>query len=177
MKKVYVTLKTKGDVYWMENLTEVPTDLDMIDLSMELYELEDEGWLCGDLYEVPLGLEDVEVYVGDDPNEEGEDITKKKGKYLKTKEYFSKVLGLKAPFYVRCINIGCEVTGVYEIELQDDEEFDPKKLQLLKSDYELLFIPYGIIMDYVYYDGKKIVNEVDTEYRDKGYWDAEIYNQ
>ena len=44
----------------------------------------------------------------------------------------------------------------YEIELEDDEEFDPKKLQLVKSDYEVSFLPYGIIVDYIMYDGKKI---------------------
>ena len=35
------------------------------------------------------------------------------------------------------------IEDMFEIELSDDEEFDQKKLQLVKSDYEVDFLPYG----------------------------------
>lgn len=40
--------------------------------------------------------------------------------------------------------------------LIDDDNFDPKKLQLIKSDYELDFLPYGIMIDSIMYDGKVV---------------------
>jgi hypothetical protein len=51
--------------------------------------------------------------------------------------------------------------------MEDDEEFDPKKLQLIKSDYEVEFLPYGIVTDTIVYDGKEILMDNETEYKDK----------
>ena len=161
MKNVYVTLMGDGNVYQFENLTDkesynrVPID------DMGLYHLEEDGWLDGNLYEIPVILSNLEVILstGDEPvwsvDDEGSiDITKKKGKYIKSETYF-KDMGFESPFYV---NDGgsIRVCEVFKIELEDDEEFDPKKLQLVKSDYELNFLPYGIIVTYIIYNGKVI---------------------
>ena len=54
----------------------------------------------------------------------------------------------------------------YTIELEDDEEFDITKLQLVKSDYEHELFPYFIIADYIIYDGKEI--GADAELWDYG---------
>ncbi len=45
------------------------------------------------------------------------------------------------------------------ITLNDDEEFDAKKLQLVKTDYELGFLPYGILTDIIMYDGEVVISE------------------
>ena len=161
MKNIYVTLLGEGRVYQFENLTDkdsynsVPIDC------MGLYELEEEGWLDGNLYELPFISTNLRVLLSTgnevvwDVDDDGTvDITKQKGKYIKSTTYF-KELGFESPFYV---NDGgdTEICEVFRIELEDNEEFDPKKLQLVKSDYELNFLPYGIVVDYIMYDGKKI---------------------
>jgi hypothetical protein len=64
----------------------------------------------------------------------------------------------------------------YDIELEDDEEFDPKKLQLVKSDYEVSFLPYGIITDYIIYDGKRI-DYIDFFECDEKYPESFIYDE
>lgn len=183
MKTVIITVKGKGPIYWMENLME-PENYENVPLDEEFWDLEDEGYLDGDLYELPLILEDVQVLQSSNPekpvwdlDDEGAiDITKKKGKYVLTKNYFSGVCGLNAPFYYTQRNF-CEIYETFSIELQDDEEFDPKKFQLIKSDYELDFLPYAIISTTAMYDGKVILADPGDGYNDKGDCDSGIYNE
>ena len=52
----------------------------------------------------------------------------------------------------------------YTIELNDDEEFDSRKLQLVKSDYEFSFLPYGIVSEYLMYNGVEIGRDDDQEW-------------
>lgn len=167
MKQVWITVKGKGDVYWMENFTETPDNWDDIDLN-DLWELED-SWLDGNLYENAMLLELEGVYVGKEEWEEAEDITKKKGKYIKRTDIFKGDQGLTPPFYVRCINSGTEICNTFCIEIEDDEDFDPNQLQLVKSDYEVEFLPYGIVSDCIIYKGEKIYSNNEVEYRDKGW--------
>lgn len=89
---------------------------------------------------------------------EGTDITKKKGKYIKDIP-FTKILtsGGINPLTDGFIAQGTE-SQEYTIETNFDipvseEEFDPKKLQFIKSDYEFSEYPYGILADRVLYDG------------------------
>ena len=76
---------------------------------------------------------------------------------------------LTPPFYVRCINGETEIGNTFCIELEDDEVFDPKQLQLVKSDYEVEFLPYGIVSNHIVYKGKEIVMYDEDGYRDKGW--------
>ena len=170
MKQVWITLRGRGDIYWMENFTETPDNWEDIDLD-EFYTLEDEGWLNGDLNEIGFILDLEGVYVGDEMFSEDEDITKSKGKYIKRTDVLKKDYKLTPPFYVRCINGGTEIVNTFCVELEDDEEFDPKQLQLVKSDYEVEFLPYGIVSDTIIYKGKEILMDNETEYRDKGWND------
>jgi hypothetical protein len=163
---IWITLKGKGDVYYTENFAETPDNWDDIDLE-DFWWLENE-WLDGNLYETALIMELEGVYVGQDEWEEAEDITKKKGKYIKRTDIFKSDQGLTPPFYVRCINGGTDICNSFCIELNDEEEFDPSQLQLEKSDYELEFLPYGIVSQYIIYKGEKIHSYSETEYRDKG---------
>lgn len=166
MKQVWITLKGTGEVYWFENFTEEPTDWDMLPMD-DFYEMEDDGWLDGSLNEVAFMLELESVYVGNEGFEEGEDITKKKGKYIKRDDVLKKDYKLSAPFYVMPYNMRAYIENTFCIELEDGEEFDPKKLQLIKSDYEVEFLPYGIVSDTIVYDGKEILLDNECEYRDK----------
>lgn len=183
MKTVIITVKGKGPIYWMENLME-PENYENVPIEEEFSDLEDEGWLDGDLCELPLILEEVQVLQSSDPekpvwdlDDEGAiDITKKKGKYVLTSNYFSGVYGLNAPFYYTQRNF-CEIYETFSIELQDDEEFDPKKFQLIKSDYELDFLPFAIAARMAMYDGKSIFADPSDGYRDKGDYECGIYNE
>lgn len=166
MKQVWITLKGTGQVYWFENFTEEPTDWDMLPMD-DFYQMEDDGWLDGSLNECAFMLELESVCVSNDPFEEGEDITKKKGKYIKRDDVFKNDYKLRAPFYVMPYNMGAYIENTFCIELEDDEEFDPKQLQLIKSDYEVEFLPYGIVTDEVLYKGNRIVTDDCPEYKDK----------
>lgn len=89
----------------------------------------------------------------------GENLVKKKGKYIKTKEFFHNLWSDESdhplPVEVHTRTFSGDYPQ-YEIELEDDEEFDIKKLQLVKSDYEFDQCPYWIIADYIMYDGRQI---------------------
>lgn len=182
MKTVLITVKGRGPVYWMENLND--PDYERIPLDEDLITLEEDGWLDGGLYELPLILEDVQLLQSSDPTEpvweiddEGAiDITKKKGKYILVNDYFSGDCKLKAPFYYSQRNY-CNIYETFCIELQDDEEFDPKKFQLIKSDYELSFLPYAIITSCAVYDGKLISADTSEGYNDRGDFDTSIYDE
>lgn len=183
MKTVIITVKGKGPIYWMENLND-PENYENVPLDEELWDLEDDGYLDGDLYELPLILEDILVLQSSNPekpvwdlDDEGAiDITKKKGEYILTNNYFSGVCELKAPFYYTQRNF-CEIYETFSIELQDDEEFDPKKFQLIKSDYELDFLPFAIAARMAMYDGKSIFADPSDGYNDRGDYDNGIYNE
>lgn len=84
---------------------------------------------------------------------ENEEPIVKKGKYVLEKEYFAQFV--KEPFIVqRCDSTYAEFD--YDIELCTGEEFDPMKLQLIKSDYEVEFLPYGIITGCIWYNNRPI---------------------
>ena len=168
MKEVYVTLRGRGEVYWMENFANTPDDWNNIDLD-DFWTLEDKGWLDGDLHEIAFILDLEGVYVGEEEWSEDEDITKEKGKYIKRIDILKKDCNLTPPFYVRCINGETEIGNTFCIELADDEVFDPKQLQLVKSDYEVEFLPYGIVSNHIVYKGKEIVMYDEDGYRDKGW--------
>lgn len=110
-----------------------------------------------DEYYATYGMENIEaLYINGNTNE---NLVKQKGKYIKTKEFFHNLWKedgehpLPVEVHVRTFNGDYPE---YTIKLEDDEEFDIKKLQLVKSDYECEPFPYFIIADYIMYDGKKI---------------------
>lgn len=156
MKRVFIALEGRGPVYWMQSLNE-GVNVEDVDLEMDQCDLEDEGVLDEDLNEVALILEDVKVgyYEGEEPpvKELWTDITKQKGKYVLVSDYFSAFKRKTQPFWVHQVN-ECDIWELFCIELNDDEEFDPKKLQLIKSEYELQILPYAIASDLIMYDGR-----------------------
>ena len=98
-------------------------------------------------------------------NDGEENLVKEKGKYIKTKEFFHYLFRSdgEQPLPVHCEEQNLYDSEVgYTIELDGNEEFDIKKLQLVKSDYEIQEYPYWIVADYVMYDGKRIDYDVDV---------------
>ena len=118
-----------------------------------------------DLYSYNIILSNVEVFAN------GEDITKKKGKYIKTYPFTKDIVEgfecdpeAKNMLYRKADN---DDDWDFEFEFEipvSPQEFDPKKLQLIKSDYEFNEVPYAILADVIIYDGKEYRTEDDFDY-------------
>lgn len=110
-------------------------------------------------------MQGIEVYAND------EDITKKKGKYIKGRfitEDMKKVFGEdfeNEDILYKCVSSLPEFTKEYELPIEISD-FDPKKLQLKKSDYEFSEFPYLIMTDEIIYDGVPY----DTISEPEDYW-------
>lgn len=134
-------------------------------------------------YYITGGWDSVDsLYVND--NEE-ENLVKKKGKYVKTREYFHDLFKVDGehPLPVEIHYKHYEDQELeYVIMLEDDEEFDIKKVQLVKSDYEIELFPYFILCDHILYDGKEIQSNDDYNAwgnycpEDKMYNEATVYD-
>ena len=129
----------------------------------EEYTDESDVFACN--YYVTGAWDKVEALYVDD-NEE-ENLVKKKGKYVKTREFFHHLFSEDGdhPLPVKIhYKHYYEQELEYVIELEDDEEFDIKKVQLVKSDYEVEEFPYFILCEKILYDGKEI--ESNNEFND-----------
>ena len=109
------------------------------------------------------------LYVDGD---EEENLIKKKGKYVKVGDYFHGLFSEKGchplPVEVHLRETHGSDRFSYTVELADDEEFDIKKVQLVKSDREIECCPYFILAEHILYNGKVVaVNEID-EYMKTG---------
>lgn len=104
---------------------------------------------------------------------EDEIMIEKKGKYIKTTEYFAEFI--QEPFVVQHSD-STYAEYEYSIELMDDEDFDPLKLQLIKSDYEVEFLPYGIITGTIMYDGRAIPTDTECCFDEYAESDCFLYN-
>lgn len=166
MKTVVIAVTGNGRSFIFKNLKDTTIDISDYD-GNSLESLEEEGLLVGKCYDPDIIISDIKVVIR---NDEGEDIdiTKKKGKYIISETYF-KEMGLIVPHFAQVKNLNEYIICEYEIQLNDDEEFDPKKLQLVKSNYEYEFLPYGIMTEYIVYDGKKFgYDTVDSITDDRG---------
>lgn len=170
MKTIKVTLTGHCEVFRVaEPIVDITSD------AVESYDYMDDmsndGMVGEDIIELSFiknigrltwreynGEQDEEDREFGEPLENEEPIVKK-GKYVKTGEHFAEFV--KEPFVVqRCDSTYAEFD--YLIELDDNEEFDPMKLQLIKSDYEVEFLPYGIITGCIMYDGRAIPTDTET---------------
>lgn len=121
----------------------------------------EEGEEFNDVYYVTYGWDKVnEMRVdGVEGIDNEENVVKKKGKYVKTREFFHDLFSEEGehPLPVEIHDrYYYGVQASYILQLPDDEEFDIKKVQLVKSDYEVELYPYFIIANYILYDGKKV---------------------
>lgn len=144
MKKINVTISGICNVYWIESIL----DMDRLDTDKTVFQLEEE-----EITDMDSFLEAVVIKSGLEVEVDGVPISKK-GKYIKRKDYYSKLI--TNPSVANLMYSEKYLTQEFEIELEDGEEFDPMKLQLVKTDYELDFIPYGILTSVIVYNGKEI---------------------
>ena len=136
--------------------------------SQSLYN-EDEDFFGN--YYLTCGWETVEdMYINTDDvyfADEADNVVKKKGKYVKVRDYFHKLWGKDSdhPLPVEChTRQYSNCCADYMIELEDEEEFDIKKVQLIKSDYEVSEFPYFILANKILYDEKEIYTEDTDDY-------------
>lgn len=137
---------------------------------------EEEGF--NDLYYFDACWDELDaLYV--DGNEE-ENLIKKKGKYVKDNTYWHDLLSedgdhpLPVEMHTRHFQ---PVEADYNIGLADDEEFDIKKVQLVKSlEFDTFDIPYYICAMFILYDGKKVMTYDFDDYcpEEKCYNEFEI---
>ena len=162
MKTVLVRLEGLCDVYLIDKLNEGVDPSEIEDFTY-LWELEDEGLTNGDMREYCF-MKTINKLSYSVDGAEPIDIVKK-GKYINTKDYIAE--DFMPPYVVQHSDAG---DGVYEypVELADEEEFDPMKLQLEKSDYEVEFLPYGIITSHIWYDGKPVGTDTEGNWGDTG---------
>lgn len=180
MKTIVIKIVGDGEWFFADRFTD-PQNYNNIPSDKDYWELVEEGLVEGEHYELPIILENLKVLLYEDyesaetdyDNELGLDLTKMKGKYIKTKTYFEDN-GFKSPFmYGR--NGFEQFEFIYEIELEDGEVFDPKKLQLIKTDYELEFYPYAITTKIKY--GERFYTYLNAEIHDNvDYYLDEVYD-
>lgn len=125
-------------------------------------------------YFFTLGWQKIDAMYIDD--NEDVNVVKKKGKYVQTRNYFHKLFAddgyYPLPVDVHLCSTGGGDTFSYIINLEDDEEFDIKKVQLINSDYEISPCPYFILVEKIMYDGKEVpLNPDEEEYY--GYYGIE----
>lgn len=131
-----------------------------------------------DFYEestITYFLDNIKVWRGNEEMDESglprlSDITGDKGKYIRSKTVSKEIVKDCSD----AIELGyghCEV--YFKVRLDEYEDFNPKYLQLIKSDYEFKFLPYGIMGTVIEYRGEKVYAEFmnkDIEY------EYELYN-
>lgn len=100
----------------------------------------------------------------------GQEITKSKGKYVNCYPFSEEVVN-RFKLEPTSEHIVFRMADVddwefdFEFELPiGPKDFDPKKLQLIKSDYECREIPYAILADAILYDGKLYWTDDDYDY-------------
>lgn len=140
---------------------------------MELDIHEDETF--NDLCDTTFGMDNLTaLYVNEDREN---NLIKQKGKYHFNNGFFH-VLWNEQAIHPLPVEVHMRVLKgnypTYTVELEDGEEFDIKKLQLIKSQYEAAAIPFWIIADYIYYDNHKVEADpslwdlgIDGKYHDK----------
>ena len=105
-------------------------------------------------------LEELHVNDGED------NLIKKKGKYATTDKYFHELFSDEGdhplPVDIRTVSLPTEVF-TYWVEIPDNEEFDLKKLQLIKSSYEVERFPYFIPADCILYAGKPFETNISAD--------------
>lgn len=149
MKTVTIKVTGYGSIYRVLPIA----DEVRFDIDNDYMEMIDEGILDeNEMREIPVILSGVEVYADDE-------LIEKKGKYINRKDYYSDRIS-NPSFAYRC-NEEIELTNTFDIDLEDGEEFDPMKLQLVKTNYELEFIPYGILTNMIVYNGEEISGNDD----------------
>ena len=167
MKTVTIEINAEGIVLQFGELLDKTTEAGVVESYDSWDALVEDGIIHEDWIELYFmkTIDKITYKVKD-----GEEIEiTKKGKYIKKDDYI--LSRVELPHVVHLAHASRYYTFRYYIELQDDEEFDPMKLQLIKSDYEVNYLPYGIVVYQIVYNG----GEVDVDENDicVGTWDED----
>ncbi len=132
-----------------------------------MHEEEEDFWSIN--YDLFYLVENIQIFA------DGEDITKQKGKYIVIPDLIhQEIFVADHPFPVE-FRIVHDVDFSATIDL-DVEDFDPKKLQLRKSVYELQEIPFAIDATHIVYDGKLYDLDFEDEWVDRwGYGESNTF--
>lgn len=178
MKTVIVKLCGQCDVVLLKYAgeEEIPTDLTSADVEQYDYidELEELGFheeTSGAFYmlkydrltwEDVTNCDDAEYYSREEgvmyPNEQP--ITQM-GNKIATWSYIKDYIYRGDDRFA--FQLADNVYGefVFEIQLADNEDFDPKKLQLIWAAHEIRVVDYGYVADRIMYDGKEYCHMTD----------------
>lgn len=159
MKEIIVRLTGHTEVFLIEHTVNgIELDAERFESYDYMRDLEDDGLVDEDMREIAF-LKEIDELSYSTDGETWTPITKK-GKYIRSKNYLAAVCHVEPPYAVQHSD-SCWADFEYRIELEDDEEFDPMKLNLDKCDYEAAWLPYGIITEYVWYDYRMITNRLE----------------
>lgn len=159
MKEVIVKLTGHTEVFLIESpVNGIELDAKRFKSYNYMRDLEDDGLVDENTREVAFIKEIDDLLYSYDGTRWFE--IARKGKYIKSKNYLSAVCHIEPPYVVQHSD-SCWADFEYRIELEDEEEFDPMKLQLDKTDHEAGWISYGIITEYVWYDKRMITNQLE----------------
>lgn len=184
MKNVYVTLTGEGCVWSFESVVrdpEILDNLDEIDLDKSVETLEDDGVLNCDLWELPFvsfyGI-NVLLSKGNEPvwDESDDDavVITKEVMMEFDDHYLRNECKLTMPLWCNNSLSEGEISECFCIELEDDEEFDPKKLTVVAvNGQELEQLDEYAVTTHIIYDGKKIPWEDPQGYNHDN-WEPDI---
>lgn len=158
-KEVIVRLTGHTEVFLIEHTVNgIELDAERFESYDYMRDLEDDGLVDEDMREIAF-LKEIDELSYSTDGETWTPITKK-GKYVKSENYLAAVCHVEPPYAVQHSD-SVWADFEYHIELDEDEEFDPMKLQLDKCNYEAAWLPYGIITQYVWYDNRMITNKLE----------------
>lgn len=114
-------------------------------------------------------------------NDEWVDITEQKGKYIKSK-FIREEIKNYLPYELMLQHSGNGWDIDFEFDIEHEGEFNPKLLQLIKSDHEFDTLPEGINAYSVMYDGEEFsandyLESPDWISLDKYYWAGDMYKK
>ena len=176
MKTVIVKLCGQCDVVLIKYAggEEIPTDLTSADVEQYAYidDLEELGF-CDEIHGAFYMLEYDRLTWEDVTNcddyysrEEGvmypnEQPITQMGKEIATWSYIKDYINYGDDCFA--FQLADNVYGefVFEIQLADNEDFDPKKLQLIWAAHEIRVVDYGYVADRIMYDGKEYCHMTD----------------
>lgn len=150
MKKITVMLYGDVEVFLIGRV-KGDVSFESVECYKSVRDLERDGFIDGDVRELVFMKDIISMSVSIDGSIYEIDVM---GEYFKSDDYFESKLG-GAPYIVQNSD-SSQYEFEYDIELGDGELFDPKKLQLVKSEGEVEFLLSDIVIDHVMYDGREV---------------------
>ena len=147
-------------------------DILAVDYCSQIYEFEED-------YNLICAWERIDALT---VNDSEENLVKAKGKYITTRTYLHELFSHIEPSHPFPLTVHTRTyynqRVEYTIQLQNDEEFDIKKLQLMKTlEFDTQDFGFFIFADFIMYDGNQIDTYDTEDYcpEEKMYNEFEVY--